>query len=496
VQSAPADRSALSSDYVTDITEDTRGRLWIGTGGGGINVLGSCDSQGRPQFLHIGLAEGLRNATVDALRRDAQGRIWASTDNGVALIDPDTLQAQSFQRAEGVPFRNYWNQSSAATAQGDLLFGALGGITLVHPELVTKRDFVPPVAITEVRIGTRPQPSAAFSDVDAPIVVTPQDRGFEVEFAALDYSAPERNRYAYKLEGFDRDWIETDSTRRVVAYTSLAPGDYRLLLRGSSRDGAWSVPPIVVPVRVEPAWFQTIWFRAFEILTGLFLVIAVIRSRTAYLQRRQRELETIVATRTEELKITNESLQQSKAKLEEIAFLDALTGLPNRRLFSQRFDYLRAAARRNGRLFALIMLDLDHFKDINDTFGHGVGDAVLIEIAQRLKKSVRDVDLVARLGGDEFAILLDGQGDQASVETVCRRIVEAFVQPMKIGEHTVPAGVTLGAAVHPGHDVDEKALCQSADFALYEAKAAGRNTWRVYRGTGSNPSTAAAAGAN
>lgn len=493
VQAVLSDSSGLSSNYVTDITEDSLGRLWIGTGGGGINVLQSRDPQGRPHFLHIGRAEGLPNATVDALQRDTQGRIWASTDYGMAMIAPDTLHAQAFQRSEGVPFRNYWNHASAATAQGDLLFGALGGLTVVHPELVTRRDFLPPIVITEIRIGTRSQAAATIgAGVTEPIVVTAKDRGFQVEFAALDYAAPQRNRYAYKLEGFDRDWIETDSTRRLANYTSLPPGNYRLLLRGSSGQGIWNPIALALPVQVEPAWFQTLTFLLLEIAAALCLVIAVVRSRTAYLQRQQRELETIVATRTEELRLSNEKLYQSKKCLEEIAFLDALTGLPNRRLFSQRFDYLRATARREGRRFAVIMLDLDNFKDINDTYGHAVGDEVLIEAAHRLTAAVRDVDCVARLGGDEFAILLDGTCDPIFVEMVCKRIIHSFSSPMRIGDRMLTASSTLGAAIHPGGDAEERALCRCADLALYEAKAAGRNTWRCFRDAGSKPFSGAA----
>ncbi|MGO8794581.1 MAG: two-component regulator propeller domain-containing protein [Candidatus Sulfotelmatobacter sp.] len=493
VQAAPSDRFGLSSNYVTDMTEDSVGRLWVGTGGGGINVLHSRDSQGRPQFLHIGRAEGLPNASVDALQPDKQGRIWASTDYGMAMITTDTLQARAFHRPEGVPFRNYWNQSSAATAQGDLLFGALGGLTVVHPELVTRREFLPPIVVTEIRIGTRLQ-AAATSGAGAtePIVVTAKDRGFQVEFAALDYAAPLRNRYAYKLEGFDHDWIETDSTRRVASYTSLPPGHYRLLLRASSDPDSWNATGLALPVQVEPAWFQTMTFRILEIAAGLCLVIAVVRSRTAYLGRQQRELETIVATRTEELRLSNEKLYQSKKRLEEIAFLDALTGLPNRRLFSQRFDYLRAAARRDGRRFALIMLDLDNFKDINDTYGHAAGDEVLIEAAHRLRMAMRDVDFVARLGGDEFAILLDGTCDPIFVEMVCMRIIHSFRSPIRIGDRILTASITLGAAIHPGRDVEERTLCHCADLALYEAKAAGRNTWRCFRDAGPKPSVGAA----
>ena len=162
--------------------------------------------------------------------------IWTSTDNGLAVIDPDTLAVRALRRAEGVSFATYWTGSAARTERGELMFGALGGMTIVRPERLHPSSYRPPVVLTEVQVGGRTLQAGRFARGQEPLVVPPDANSLTVEFAAVDYSGPERIRYAYRLEGFDSDWIETDATRRLAAYTNLPPGNYRLHLRGSNRE--------------------------------------------------------------------------------------------------------------------------------------------------------------------------------------------------------------------------------------------------------------------
>ncbi len=190
-----------------------------------------------------------------------------------------------------------------------------------------------------------------------------------------------------------------------------------------------------------------------------------------YLRKAQMELEELVEKRTEELR-------QSKLQLEEIAFLDALTGLPNRRLFSQRFEHFIALVRRDRVQFALLLIDLDKFKAINDTYGHDAGDAVLLVIKDRLKQATRAVDVVARLGGDEFAILLDGSVPEESIQIVCERIINMCTYPIIFGQLQLFITVSIGAAIFGTHGTTQTTLYKTADLALYEAKGSGRNTWR------------------
>ena len=186
------------------------------------------------------------------------------------------------------------------------------------------------------------------------------------------------------------------------------------------------------------------------------------------------DLENRVDVRTAEL-------VESRRKLEQMAFFDTLTGLGNRRMFEDRFEVIAAMVRRKREKFALAMVDLDRFKEINDRYGHDAGDALLQEAARRLSASVRQADSVARLGGDEFGIVLGEAKSTAAIDLVCQRIVESFIPPIRYGQIEMQTSASVGVAMFPQHGATQAELYKSADLALYEAKHAGRNTWRWFR---------------
>lgn len=483
------DPTALISGYVSSLILDRRGRLWVSSMGGGIHVLERRDADGRPRFRRLGTAHGLPHINVNKLLQTADGQVWASTDDGLVVIDPESFDVRSLGRPDGVAILGYWSNAGAVTSAGEVLFGGLGGLTVVQPELLHRREFHPPLAVTELRVGGVVVPGTQLNVPGhaGPIELAPGARSLQVEFAALDYSAPERNRYAYRLEGFDADWVATDGLRRLASYNNLPPGDYTLKIRGSGRDGQWSEALLSLPVRVPPAWNETAWFRVLLGLLALGLVAAVVHARTLIFKRRQRELQNLVSERTaallqrtSELEARTVELHDSQQQLEQIAYRDPLTDLPNRRFFNDDFRRLVAQAKRDGVGFALMLIDLDYFKQINDKLGHDAGDALLVEVAARLRSAVREVDSLARLGGDEFAVLLPATTGREAVETVCKRIVEAAAQPVFFKSHLMQAGASIGIAVGLADGEDADALYKSADLALYQAKREGRSTWRWF----------------
>ncbi len=167
-------------------------------------------------------------------------------------------------------------------------------------------------------------------------------------------------------------------------------------------------------------------------------------------------------------------------ELKHHAFHDALTGLPNRLLFQDRISQQLAAARRDGKTAGVLFVDLDDFKLVNDTMGHGVGDELLVAAAERLSGLIRDADTAARLGGDEFALLIGNVADPAAVEAAADRLVRVFSEPFALASGAVLATVTVGVATtQDSADTDE--LLRHADLALYAAKAAGKRQWRRYQ---------------
>jgi diguanylate cyclase (GGDEF)-like protein/PAS domain S-box-containing protein len=171
--------------------------------------------------------------------------------------------------------------------------------------------------------------------------------------------------------------------------------------------------------------------------------------------------------------------KEAEHRARELADFDPLTGLPNRRLLRDRCRQLLAAAERDGSEMALIFLDLDHFKRVNDSLGHSVGDELLCAVAQRLSSALRKVDTLARLGGDEFIIALPGVRAAGAAEVACR-LIDVCAAPFELGGHELTISPSLGISLHPVDGADFEALLRNADAAMYKAKEAGRNAFRFY----------------
>ena len=330
IRSVPGDAATLSNGWVTALALDRQGRLWIGSFGG-IDVLLGRTADGKPRFQRLGTAQGLPNLNISKLLPDSQGYMWASTDDGIARIDPATFAIDALKRAEGVAYPGYWNNSGAVTAEGELLFGGTAGLTIIAPERLQAWRQRPPVVASDVRVGGRQVPASGQ------LTITPEANSFAVEFSALDFSAPELNRYAYRLEGFDKDWIVTDASRRLASYTNLAPGHYTLRVRGSNRAGVWTEQTLAIEVDVLPDWYQSWWFRgAMALLFGGSLYAAY-RWRMRQVAAQHEAFEAEIAARTAEV------VQQKVAADERSAELATVNQVAQQLASKLDFDGLIAA---------------------------------------------------------------------------------------------------------------------------------------------------------
>lgn len=167
-----------------------------------------------------------------------------------------------------------------------------------------------------------------------------------------------------------------------------------------------------------------------------------------------------------------------------LAYHDALTGLPNRTLFQDRLEQALAQARRHGRLRAVVCLDLDRFKQINDSFGHAVGDLLLKQVAQRIQSRLRQSDTVARMGGDEFSLLLPDSAEPHHAWRVVQTLLDAFNKaPFACDGRDLFVTASIGISFYPEDALDAATLQRNADSAMYAAKRLGRNTCQLYSST-------------
>lgn len=164
---------------------------------------------------------------------------------------------------------------------------------------------------------------------------------------------------------------------------------------------------------------------------------------------------------------------------------DSLTGLSNRALFSASLAKALARAKRNNVGGAIMVIDLDNFKEVNDTLGHAVGDELLVKVADRLAREVRETDVASRIGGDEFSVLLqdiEGEDNVSTTEQIARRVCSALTRPFSIWRRSVRITSSIGISLFPEHGIDEETLLARADMAMYQVKRQGKNGWKLWEG--------------
>lgn len=263
-----------------------------------------------------------------------------------------------------------------------------------------------------------------------------------------------------------------------------------LLLRatGVIQPAAWSTYVFPVAVAVESILFSFALAYRIQLLKNqrseaLLQAGREKSARLAQVQASADELQLAVEQRTAELKATNQQLSQREQELRHAAFHDPLTELPNRRHLVAQCESALLNAHKSGEALALLLIDLDHFKPINDRYGHDAGDLMLQHIGRRIREHVRASDTVARLGGDEFAVLIGGADAQDHAHDVADRLLAELAKPVAYGDQKLTVSISIGVAFYPQHAEQFASLYKAADQALYQAKAAGRSGTAVYGGS-------------
>jgi ligand-binding sensor domain-containing protein/signal transduction histidine kinase len=292
---------SLSENAVFAFAEDLSGNLWVGTWGGGLERF---DPE-LERFLHYTEREGLPNNTIYGIEVDADGNLWMSTNRGLSRFDPERESFRNFDVQDGLQDNEFNVGAHAKGERGELFFGGIRGFNAFFPSEVQRNEHVPPVVITTVYKFNQP----VYHDLlpDAHIDLSYKDSFVAFEFSALDYYAPENNRYAYMLEGFDEDWVEA-GTRRYVSYTNLDGGAYVFRVRGSNSDGVWNEAGASLSLTVEPPFWETLWFRGGIMLLIVLMGVTGFRLRIHAVEARSRELESLVQQRTNEIEQRRDEL--------------------------------------------------------------------------------------------------------------------------------------------------------------------------------------------
>ena len=305
-QHDPADPTSLSDDGVLSALQDRDGTMWFGTQAG----LDHLDPA-KQTFSHYQEEDGLVNNNTLCMLADNQGDFWISTNGGLSHFDPETETFHNYKVQDGLQSDEFDSGSCATTRAGEMYFGGQNGLNIFRPEAIQDNPTPPPVVLTNFSVFN--QPVAADLSGAAPIKLSYSQNFIAFEFTALDFHTPLKNQYAYKLEGFDPDWIQA-GTRRYASYTNLPGGDYVFRVKASNNDGVWNESGTSVPLHIVPPVWETWWFRAGLLLGLVAALVMGVRWRLESVHAQNRRLEALVQQRTAELRHTNEQLEKTIAQ--------------------------------------------------------------------------------------------------------------------------------------------------------------------------------------
>jgi len=350
----------ITGNNIVTINEDNAGNVWFGTDDGGLNAYNLktkrfthyfnkettspdvrvifCDRQGRVWVGQLGLylfdaknnkfnlytdKGGLANEFIKGITQDKFGKLWISTNKGITRFNPDNQSVKKFNIYDGLQGLEYEPNAYMQTRDGEMFFGGTQGLTTFYPEKIKNNRFIPPVYITSFEIFNKPvkpgdDGSPLTKDISATqyIKLSHSQSSISFSFAALNYVTSENNQYAYKLEGFDKDWVSADNTRKA-SYTNLDPGTYIFRVKASNNDGTWNEKGTWVKIVVTPPFWLTWWFIGLTILLIIGSAYAYYRRRINEIKKQRARLEKQVKERTAEVVSKAEELQSANAELNQ-----------------------------------------------------------------------------------------------------------------------------------------------------------------------------------
>ena len=504
----PNQRGGLASNAVYALHVDAAGTLWIGTGGGGLDhVIDMSADLAAVRFENRSQADGLANDVIYGIETDSAGMLWLPSNNGLMRFDPQTKVIRTFHASHGAQGEEFSTGAAFRSADGHLLFAGTEGYNDFDPRQLQSSDQPPPVVLTRIDVQNQPLKSSVAVPLLDRLELNHRENALSLEFAALDFTDPARNQYAFKLEGFDQDWVKLGSDRRV-SYTNLAAGDYVFRVRAASADSVWNDNGLRLPITVRPAPWRTWWAYAAYSCLALLLLLAAFRHQTRRLREQQqytRRLASEVTARTAELNQRNVELADaSAAKSNFLARMsheirtpmNGVMGmtelLSSTDLSSQQRHYTQTISRSAQALLQIIndILDLSKIEagrvelearpfDIEQL----VDDCIALLAPQANKKGVElvvavDPDLPRLFVGDALRIrqvLTNLLGNALKFTTEGEVLVRAGTKQVSGGRAIVRIEVT-----DTGIGIDEQVLGRVFDAF----SQADESTTRRFGGTG------------
>lgn len=317
---SPDNPQSISDNDVWAIHQDSDGFLWLGTSAG----LNKFDPD-TGTFIHWRKKDGLASDAIGGILEDHQGHLWlGARGGGLSRFDPKTGAFKNYDSEDGLQSNELPHNWVCKSSSGELFFGGIKGFNAFYPEEVTDSTFIPPVVLTDFKVFNKPVPIGAVNsplqqhiNESQHIILSHQQSVFSFEFAALNYRSPQKNRYAYIMENFEKEWNYVDYTRRFATYTNLPAGDYVFRVKASNNDGTWNEAGKAIKITITPPWWRTWWFRFSSIIIVIFFILTVYKTRTERIRKRSKHLEEINAE-------LNVQINERKRAEQELLFKNTL----------------------------------------------------------------------------------------------------------------------------------------------------------------------------
>jgi diguanylate cyclase (GGDEF)-like protein len=450
-------KDGLVDNGIVAVAVDKAGSVWAGYRLNGIVSRIQIDSFGKVSFSRYPPPAASPINITYFLGFDSHDRLWSGTNVGVRVLDAAGHWEQ-FDHRDGLIWDDCDLHGFAAEPDGHVWIGTSGGLSRFMPHARQIKPGPPRTLITSIVSGKTeldPNHRVSIAYSAGPLIA---------RYTALRFGRDRGLLFQYRLNPLDKAWRETPD--HELQFPALPPGNYRLDVEARDTPGEWSDQPASFEFRIIAPWWRRWWFLVCCGMAATFRAALLLRRKSAREESIRRELENAVAERTREL-----SHQYRH---------DVLTGLPNRLLFGERLHREMLTAQRADSRVAVLFIDLDRFKRINDTWGHQTGDLFLTQISERLRASLRPDETIARIGGDEFTVLIPGLSDRRDAEQRGWDLLRALETPIRIEGKNVFATMSVGISTFPDDALESSALMAAADAAMYHAKGAGKNQVQLF----------------
>jgi methyl-accepting chemotaxis protein/ligand-binding sensor domain-containing protein len=316
----PNNTNTIADNVCMTLFEDSKGSIWMGTSNRGISIY----NPKTKTFNHINKSNGLPSDAIWGIQEDKSNTFWISTSYGISHFNPKDSTYTNFDEDDGLQSNEFKYNSTMMDKEGYIYMGGVAGLNVFKPEDIKKNQFIPPVYITDFRIYNKPipiginnSPLTKHISETKKLVLNYKQNVFSFTFVALNYTATNKNKYKYKMIGFDEEYVEATESR-TANYMNLPPGEYTFHVKGSNNDGVWNEEGAKIDITITPPWWQTWWFYT---LVASFVIAAFttfFKIRTEQIKKSKRILEEKVENATAEIKIRNAKLANTQAKLTNI----------------------------------------------------------------------------------------------------------------------------------------------------------------------------------